>query len=1064
VDSKAASSELRVRVLGSVAVRVDDSWVELVGSMAEALTVLVLAGSGGVTSSEAADAFWGTDRDPSTTSSVRTRFTRLRSVLGDGLLGRSAGGYRLDVTPSEVDRWLLERSASSPDLPNAPLLTSLLRGELRRWGRGGDLLDREERRIAVERCQLIGRISTERPDLLTPAMLQCCVELHEHDPFDEQLLQAVVDAHLAAGARRDARALLHDAQQFLDRELPGSAVALRAEYATLLDDGPLEAAPADRAGSIRLPSLLRRQLDNRIVGRDNEVQAIFAGIDSGGVAMVIGEAGSGKTRLLAETAALLDARGCAVTYLMGVEHARSSYGPFTAALPAFASALEDLLASPDDLTARARCWSSAVSIVREQSSGRPPVVIVDDAQWLDSSSAMLVDHLVRAASQSGISVILASRSESHGHEWMQLRSAMQRYGVAAIDVPPLDDDALEELVGELQPVSPASLRRAFAAELVTLTGGLPAIAHLVIEHADPVTLRRRTVGASGALDAHLGNLSRNARSVGAAAAVLGDRFTLADLDRLLDGDDADVAAALDELFDERLVRDDEHDLLTFRHVLVRDAFLGLLPAHRSRRLHLRAASSAIDQHHRARHLHRSLPLVDEDDVIEALLTSATAHYASGGYREAAEDLHRAEELSAGELAPEVLALHAAAIDRSGGDGHRFRRRAFDAYRSVGNWSGALGAALSGLPESEAFSGDAERVGLLTAIDPDALAVDERFDHAMALARQLELLGRAGSAMKWARIGSQLADTPERCADAAALQRLVSYGTTGPAERIRLLGDSGAAADPPRRAELEQLRAIDLLSIGDTAAAERANGEASELLADRVDPILQWRRYLIGSTIAWSRGDSVAADDLSNQAFRFGHRFGLRDATAAWMAHQWSGAWALDAHGALAAAMDHAAPDVSGSLLARVAACVSSHRAAADSEERAAAGAAAARLAQEAMEVPAYQSVAVAHLLAAVIDHSDRTLVGELTALLAPQSGSFLVFGAGVANLGPVDLALGDLAQGAERDDHYRRALDLADTADCPTWRSAIRVQLARRTGEAGLVSDARRPHRPVATL
>ncbi|MFN3219373.1 MAG: AAA family ATPase [Acidimicrobiales bacterium] len=1049
MDSKAASSGLRVRVLGSVAVRIDNQWVELVGSMAEALTVLVLAGSGGVTRSEAADAFWGIERDPSTTSSVRTRFTRLRSVLGDGLLGRSAGGYRLDVAPSEVDRWLLDRSTSGPELPDAPLLTSLLRGELFRWDRGGDLLDREERRIAVERCQLIGRLSAQRPDLLTPATLQCCVELHQADPFDEQLLATVVDAHLAAGARRDARALIHDAQQFLDRELPGRAMVLRADHATLLTEGPLESPGADRAGGSLLPSLLRRQLDHRIVGRGDEVQAILAGIESDGVAMVLGEAGSGKTRLLAEIAALLDARGCAVTYLMGVEHAPSTYGPFTTALPAFAGALADLLTSPDDLTARARCWSAVVSVVREQSSGRPPVVIVDDAQWLDSSSAMLVDHLVRAASQSGISVLVAGRSETDDDGWVQLRSAMQRYCVAVIDVPPLDDDALEELVGELQPASPSSMRRAFAAELVTLTGGLPAIARLVIEHADPATLRRRTVGDSGVLDAHLGNLSRSARRVGAAAAVLGDRFTLADLERLLDGEEADIAAAVDELFDERLVRDDENGLLTFRHVLVRDAFIGLLPAQRRSRLHLRAASSAIDQHHRARHLHRALPLVEAGEVIEALVASAAAHYDKGGYREAAEDLHRVSELGGGELAPEVLALHAAAIDRSGGDGHPFRRRAFDAYRSAGNWSDALGAALSGLPESEAFSGDAERVALLGAIDPDGLSADERYEHAMALARQLELLGRSGSATKWALIGSQLADTPERRADAAALQRLVGYGTTDPAERLRLLGDSSAGADPLRRAELDQLRAIDLLSIGDTAAAELANAQATDLLADRISPLLQWRGYVIASTIAWSRGDSTTAVELSNEAFAFGHRFGLRDTTAAWMAQQWARAWALDVHGGLAAAMDDAAPDVSASLLARVAACVSVHRAAAaGSDERAAAAATAAELAQEAMEAPAYLSVAAAHLLAAAIDHSDRTLADELTTFLGPQSGSFLVFGAGVANLGPVDLALGDLAEGPARDAHYRRALDLADTSDCPAWRSAIRIQLARRTNSS----------------
>jgi DNA-binding CsgD family transcriptional regulator len=125
-----------------------------------------------------------------------------------------------------------------------------------------------------------------------------------------------------------------------------------------------------------------------LIGRSEELDVLVRALrdEAGNGVVIAGPAGVGKTRLARESAAAL-----------GVEHAVEWTAATAASRSVPFGALAHLVpdvdapSSPDD-----RLWMvrriSATLLAR--AAGKPVVVVVDDAQWLDPSAAMLVHHLV----------------------------------------------------------------------------------------------------------------------------------------------------------------------------------------------------------------------------------------------------------------------------------------------------------------------------------------------------------------------------------------------------------------------------------------------------------------------------------------------------------------------------------------------------------------------------------------------------------------------------------------------------------------------------------------------
>lgn len=214
--------------------------------------------------------------------------------------------------------------------------------------------------------------------------------------------------------------------------------------------------------------------DTPLLGRADAVEAIGELLDraaagDGGTLWFEGEAGIGKTRLLAQARPLAAGRFL-VLATTGYE------SEVDLAWSGLLSIVEPLLAG--DLAAPQRAAIDAAlhlagadepvepfavvlavrNLLLDASEGRPVLLLVDDAHWLDESTRLVVDHLARRSSGLPVAVVAASRPATPGAP------------VDAVELGPVGDDAATELLVQAGVDSPEVRSR-----LVQELGGRPLL-------------------------------------------------------------------------------------------------------------------------------------------------------------------------------------------------------------------------------------------------------------------------------------------------------------------------------------------------------------------------------------------------------------------------------------------------------------------------------------------------------------------------------------------------------------------------------------------------------------
>ena len=213
--------------------------------------------------------------------------------------------------------------------------------------------------------------------------------------------------------------------------------------------------------------------------------------------------------------------------------------------------------------------------------GGPAMVVIEDAHWLDDSSADILRELFAAATSRRWVVCVTSRDAAAMLMDTDASTATVHY------LAPLSPEDSRELLyaylgdSPLPPLTVAAIAERsggnplFLAELLAAAragGGVEAL---------PESLEAVIASRIDALDAE-------ARSTLQSAAVLGVRFPVAALASMLDRDPdhiADELAALDSF-----VLVDNADTRRFRSALLRQVAYETLPFRRRRALHARAAS------------------------------------------------------------------------------------------------------------------------------------------------------------------------------------------------------------------------------------------------------------------------------------------------------------------------------------------------------------------------------------------------------------------------------------------------------------------------------------------
>jgi hypothetical protein len=332
----------------------------------------------------------------------------------------------------------------------------------------------------------------------------------------------------------------------------------------------------------------------RIRGRDRELSVLaerIAGAQAGtgGVVVVEGPPGIGKSRLLAEAVSLAAAAGLRVA--RGEADEADQVAPLWCLLGALHFGTPPLLSAERLLTLDARpdqrYWllQELEALLEEAALRESLLLVIDDAQWADAATLLALRTLVPQLAPVPILWVLGVRSSAAGAD---LRSTLtQLFDAGAVRLPlgPLPAKAVSEVTADRldAEVDPRLLRLAGHSGgnpflLVELLEGLREEGLVRVEHGraellDELLPARVREGMRERLD----GVSTEARQAVQLAAVLGRRFSVDRLALVGDSSPPALLGPVAELMGGDLLAEVD-GRLEFRHDLVREAVLATIPA------------------------------------------------------------------------------------------------------------------------------------------------------------------------------------------------------------------------------------------------------------------------------------------------------------------------------------------------------------------------------------------------------------------------------------------------------------------------------------------------------
>lgn len=1046
-----------VFAIGRVAVERDGNEVKLQAGQRQLLALLIAAGPRGVSADRLGDEIWGEGLPTTWQNSLRVAVSRLRKRTG--LTVPSVGGaYRLEIDPAGVDVWELFRTVDESASWRLEMDSLLSSPECFPTVEPSPLLQQTAARVTAAQQHLIELLAAHG-GRSSRRLLEALVSHLGDDASDDRLVHAIATIHVDSGASATALGLIQrcrrDRQDLLGVDIAPELILLEQR----LRDSPdsidaLEPSLAPRP----LPRQLARYRAEQLVGRAAEQQTLLDAVSEGQrtVAIVRGQAGAGKTALLAELASEVGP-DIHVVYVAGTDGGPIGLGPLTAAISGFAAEVEAVDALGLDPVGR--MGMLATRLVRLVAGGtKRSLLLVDDAHWLDSPTCDLLNFLVRSGdSGSPMTLVFAARDEHRKSAWADLEQSLARSTeVLPLDLAPLGPADLSRLVATARPELSLTARHQLAVRLESASAGLPEVALRLLE----IGLEGQVGNDSeaGVFDRLVAGLDDWVAEIAVGSAVLGRSFSASQLLGLLDTPEDVMLDAIDVLVRRNLVMETGSlDRFEFSHQLLVDALLRSVTKSRRTHLHYRAAGLVDGIHELSRHQLASGPLTDTASKLETVIASARAHLRHREFWESANEFRQAFALEDVELGPDVYVDFATALSISGARGASLaiRQQAYERALAAGRWDLVLAAACSGLPEAEVPDGEEDRLVHLRSIPGEELTPPERLLQSLTAARLAAQLGLTDEARQWVERASSLASTDEERCEAALCERFVGTVEVPPAERLRRLTNAFDSLTVPLPMHCRQrlFCAVDLLELGEIDRAAARHEEASAAAIELNDPLRQWHTMIFGSLLLETAGELDEAAELADRAQRLGHRFGIAQAEIVRLAQMSSRLELTGQLATLVGLIDLIPVSDANSLLfgagkVRVLHAAGRHDLAV---------AQAADLTRRVLDEPSSTSHGVIGLVASSLSqHPDKDLRRNARRALAPFEGGAMVLGVGLRLLPSVSslctLLDDDSERGSER--ALQIAIEDCDRSGFVAWSIRYRLELAELTGSTQLATEA----------
>jgi DNA-binding SARP family transcriptional activator/tetratricopeptide (TPR) repeat protein len=772
-----AAEGMEFRILGPLEASDGGSLIPLGPTKQRALLALLLLDANRVVSQRRIlEELWD-DPPASAAKAIQTYVSGLRKVLPAGSLTTQPPGYSMKVEPDSFDLERFEqlrnagRSAlASHDLDHA---AARLSEALTLW-RGPALTEFASEPLSRSegaRLQELYLATTEdRTEVLlalgrsgeVAAELDALVAQH---PLRERLRGQLMVALYRSGRQAEALSVYQSGRRILVEELglePGRALQ-DLERAILQHDASLDGPPTGhgiRAAEqvIEVPAPARAADRGVFVGREREFDLLRERLDAaaegrGGLVLLAGEPGVGKTRTAAEFARHASELGASVLWGRCHERAgappywpwlqairshvsscppdrlRAELGPCAGVIAEVVPEVSERLGSveppaklTDERQARFRLLDAITQFLRRMGDRRSLVLVLEDIHAADAASLALLEFVAADLGTSRLVVIGTYRDVEvdRSHPLRQTLAELTRSGLCerlSLSGLPSGDVAhfLSSILGE----EPS---RSLVDAVHERTAGNP----LFVTEIGRILLQEGTRELSGGvpegirevIGIRLDRLSPAGNETMKIASLLGPEFGLNQLEPLIDERaDDEVLALVEEALSAGLLSEapGEPGRFRFAHPLIQETLEAELSSARRARLHGRIATTlerlygdAASAHaaELAYHFAEAETAVSPDTVVHYCRIAGEQAYDAHAYDDAIAYFQRALAAREGsamddETADLVFALVRSEFlgrDRLDLDGALERmRQAFDYHVEAGNLRRAVEIAAHPVP-------------------------------------------------------------------------------------------------------------------------------------------------------------------------------------------------------------------------------------------------------------------------------------------------------------------------------------------------------------------------------